>query len=157
MLSVSKLCIYCLQAFPFKFCGLKNCKYTKFCTSRPSRHFSKLSNINLILNFKQNLIWRFYQQNKCLNSNTCYVCKRIEETKDNFTKKRIKRLKRVKVMIKHKRCQKSARIKYIQFFFTTHKANLKFFITFQMNLSFFFLKVVNRRKILAIHLQFILI
>ena len=71
----------------------------------------QLSNINLVSNFKQNLIEDFYQQNKCVNSNTCYVCKRIEETKDDFTKKRIKRLKRVKDKIKHKGCQKSARIK----------------------------------------------
>ena len=69
------------------------------------------SNINLISNFEQNLIEDFYQQNKCFNSNTCYVCKRIEETKDDFTKKRIKRLIRVKNIIKHKGCQKSARIK----------------------------------------------
>ena len=75
------------------------------------RHFSKLSNINLISNFKQNLIEDFYQQNKCSNSNTCYVCKRIEESKDDFTKKKLKRLKRVKDIIKHKGCQKSARIK----------------------------------------------
>ena len=74
-------------------------------------HFSKLSNIYLISNFKQNLIEDFYQQNKCINCNTCYVCKRIEETKDDFTKKRIKRLKRVKDIIKQKGCQKSARIK----------------------------------------------
>ena len=30
-------------------------------------HFSKLSNIYLILNFKQNLIEDFYQQNQCFN------------------------------------------------------------------------------------------
>ena len=71
----------------------------------------QLSNINLVSNFKQNLIEDFYQQNKCVNSNTCYVCKRIEETKDDFTKKRIKRLKRVKDIIKHTGCQKSARNK----------------------------------------------
>jgi len=75
------------------------------------RHFSKLSNINLILNFKQNLVEDYYQQNKCINSNTCHVYKRIEETKDDFTKKRLKRVKRVKYIIKHKGCQKSARIK----------------------------------------------
>ena len=58
------------------------------------RHFSKLSNINLISNFKQNLIEDFYQENTCFNSNTCNVCcKRIEESKDDFTKKRPKRLK----------------------------------------------------------------
>ena len=50
-------------------------------------------------------------QNKCLNSNTCYVCKRIEKSKDDFSKKRIKRLKRVKDIIKHKGCQKLAQIK----------------------------------------------
>ena len=75
------------------------------------RHFSKLSNINLILNFKQNLVEDYYQQNKCINFNTCHVYKRIEETKDDFTKKRLKRVKRVKYIIKHKGCQKSARIK----------------------------------------------
>ena len=75
------------------------------------RHFLKLSNINLISNFKQNLIKIFYRQNKCINSNTCYVCKRFEESKDDFTKKRIKRLKRINDIIKHKGCQKSARIK----------------------------------------------
>ena len=60
-------------------------------------HFSKLSIIHLILNFKQNLIEDFYQQNQCFNSNTCYVCKRIEESRDDFTKKRLKRLKRKKI------------------------------------------------------------
>ena len=75
------------------------------------RHFSKLSNINLISNFKQNLNEDFYQQNKCFNSNTCHVCKKIEERNDDFTKKRIKRLKRIKDIIKHKECQKMARIK----------------------------------------------
>ena len=77
------------------------------------RHFSKRSSINLISNLKQNLIEDFYQQNKCFNSNTCYVYKRIEESKDEFTKKRMKRLKRVKDMIKHKGCQKSPRIKKV--------------------------------------------
>jgi len=46
-----------------------------------------------------------------LSFQICYVCKRIEESKDDFTKKRIKKLKRVKDIIKHKGCQKSARIK----------------------------------------------
>ena len=36
---------------------------------------------------------------------------RIEETKDDFIKKRKKRLKRVKYLIKNKGCKKSARIK----------------------------------------------
>ena len=75
-------------------------------------HFFKLSNINIISKFKQNLIEDFYQQNKCFNSSTCYVCKQIEESKDDFTKKSIKKLKRVKNIIKHKGCQKkTARIK----------------------------------------------
>ena len=54
---------------------------------------------------------RFYQQNKCINSNTCYVFLRIDESKGDFSKNRLKRLKRVKDKIKHKGCQKSARIK----------------------------------------------
>ena len=33
------------------------------------------------------------------------------KTKNDFTKKRIKRLKRIKDIIKHKGCQKPARIK----------------------------------------------
>ena len=37
--------------------------------------------------------------------------KRIEESKDDFTKRRIKRLKRVKDIIKQKGCQKTVRIK----------------------------------------------
>ena len=48
-------------------------------------HFSKLSNINLISNLKQKLIVDFYQQNKCFNSNTCYVCKK------QFYKEKIKK------------------------------------------------------------------
>jgi len=36
--------------------------------------------------------------------------KRIEESKDDFSKKRLKRLKRVEDIIKPKGCQKSARI-----------------------------------------------
>jgi len=50
----------------------------------------------LFSNFKQNSKEDFYQQNKCFNSNTCYVCKRIEESKEDFTKKRVKREKREK-------------------------------------------------------------
>ena len=61
--------------------------------------------LTYLSNFKQSFI-DFYQQNKCFNSNTCYVCKRIEESKDDFTKERIKRLKRVKDIIKHKGCQR---------------------------------------------------
>ena len=38
---------------------------------------------------------------------------KFEESKENFTKKRLKRLKRVKDTIKHKGCQKSVRIKKI--------------------------------------------
>ena len=66
---------------------------------------SKLSNINLISNFKQDFIEDFYQQNQCFYSNTCYVCKRIEESKDDFAKKRLKRLIREEDIIKHKGCQ----------------------------------------------------
>ena len=112
-------------------------------------HFSKLSNINILLNIKQNLIEYFYLQNKCLNSNTCYVWKRVEESKDDFTKKRQKKLKRVKDIIKHKGCQKWRELKRCLnipvlrrtcIFFTTHKAFLFFIIT---NLHFYFLKVVS--------------
>ena len=53
------------------------------------RHFPKLSIINFISNFKQNLREDFYQQNKCFNSNTCYVFKRNEESKNDLTKKRL--------------------------------------------------------------------
>ena len=70
-----------------------------------------ISILSFISNFKQNLIGRFYQQNQCFNPNTCHVCKRIEESKDDFTKKRLRRLKRVRNIIKHKGCQKTARIK----------------------------------------------
>ena len=62
-------------------------------------------------NFKQNLIEDFHKQNKCINSNTCYVCKRIEESKDDFTKNRLKKLKRVKDIIKHNGCKKLTQIK----------------------------------------------
>ena len=87
-------------------------------------------NINLISNLKQNLIENFYQQNKCFNSNTCYVCKRI----DDFTKKKIKRLKRVKYTIKHKGCQKTARIKKM-----LKNARFSHFI----KLFFFFFYITN--------------
>ena len=46
-------------------------------------------------------------------SNTCYVCKRIEESKEDFTKKILIGLIRVKDIIKHKGCQKSVRIKKV--------------------------------------------
>ena len=52
----------------------------------------KINGTYLISNFKQNLIEDFYQQNKCINSKTSYVFKLIEESKDDFTKKRLKRL-----------------------------------------------------------------
>jgi len=86
------------------------CSYNNFSKIwyENKRHFSKLSNINLISSFKQNLIEDLYHQNKYINSSACYVCKRIEERKDDFIKKR---LKRVKDIIKHKGCQRSARIK----------------------------------------------
>jgi len=38
-----------------------------------------MKDINLISNFKQNLIEDFYQQNKCFDSNTCSFCKRIKD------------------------------------------------------------------------------
>ena len=65
-------------------------------------YFSKLSNINFISNFKQN----FISKTNGLIFNACYVCKRIEESKDDCTKKIIKRFKRVKDIIKHEGCQK---------------------------------------------------
>ena len=58
--------------------------------------------------------------------------KRIEESKADFTKKILKRLIRVKDIIEHKGCQKSARIKKVlkniltYTFFTTHKIYLIF-------------------------------
>ena len=52
----------------------------------------KINGTYLISNFKKNLIEDFYQQNKCINSKTSYVFKLIEESKDDFTKKRLKRL-----------------------------------------------------------------
>ena len=48
----------------------------------------KINGTYLISNFKKNLIEDFYQQNKCINSKTSYVFKLIEESKDDFTKKR---------------------------------------------------------------------
>ena len=50
----------------------------------------KINGTYLISNFKKNLIEDFYQQNKCINSKTSYVFKLIEESKDDFTKKRLK-------------------------------------------------------------------
>ena len=55
------------------------------------RHFSKLSSINLISNFKQNLIEDFYQQNKCFNSNTCYMfAKESKKPKTTLQRKEYK-------------------------------------------------------------------
>ena len=61
--------------------------------------------------------------------------KRIKESKDDFTKKKLKRLKRVKDIIKHEGRQKSTRIKEMRKmavlrktfnFSTTHKVYLIF-------------------------------
>ena len=103
------------------------------------RHFFKLSNINLISNFKQNLIEDYYQQNKFFNSNTC--CKRIEESKVDFTKKRVKDI------IKHKGCQKSTRMKKMlkmpvfrkTYIFSQPRQLFYLFLTLQINLSFLFI------------------
>ena len=104
------------------------------------QQFSKLSNINHIWNFKQNLIEDFFQQNKWFNSTTCYVCKRIKESKDDFSKKRLKRLKRVKDIITHKWCQKSAQIKKML-------KNARFvwnFISFTLHKAFFFFNITDK-------------
>ena len=74
-------------------------------------HFFKLSNINLILNFKQNLIEDFYQQKKCFNLSHAMFAKESKKPKMTLQKKKKRRLKRVKDLIKNKGCQKSARIK----------------------------------------------
>ncbi len=55
----------------------------------------KLSTINLILNFKRNLIEDFYQQNQRFNA---MFAKESKKAKTIFTEKR---LKRVKDIIKH--------------------------------------------------------
>jgi len=65
------------------------------------------------------------------NANTCYVCKRIKESKDDFTKKRLKRLKRVKDIIKQ-----MPLLRKTYTFFTTHKA------------YFIFLNITNKSIIL---------
>ena len=73
------------------------------------RHFSKLSNINLISNFKQNLIEDFISRTNVLIQMLCLQKNRRDQRR--FYKQRIERLKRVKDIIQHKECQKSARIK----------------------------------------------
>ena len=67
------------------------------------RHFSKLPNINLISNFKQNLIEDFYQQN-----NTCYVC--IGSKKANtILQEKSKKIKKSKRSARIKKMLKNAR------------------------------------------------
>ena len=81
--------------------------YNSFSTN--PRHFSKLSNINLILNFKQNLIEVFKCRTNVLVLTHAIFAKELK-SKDDLTKKRIKREKREKDIIKHKGYQKTARI-----------------------------------------------
>ena len=105
------------------------------------RHFFKLSNINLISNFKQNLIEDYYQQNKFFNSNTC--CKRIEESKVDFTKKRVKDI------IKHKGCQKSTRMKKM----LKMPVYLKTYIIFTTQKPFLFIFNITDKSIIFIYRQ----
>ena len=60
--------------------------------------------------------------------------KRIEESKDDFSKKRLKRLKRVEDIIKPKGCQKSARIEKMLKMPVLRKTH-----TFSIKSDFFFL------------------
>ena len=72
--------------------------------------FPKQYTVDLLSNIRENLIDDYYKKNQCLNSKNCYVCKRIQDNKDEFVRIKLKRLKRVKEIIKHKGCQKTARI-----------------------------------------------
>jgi len=60
------------------------------------RQFSKLSNINLISNLKQNFIEDFYQQNKYFNSNTCYMFAKVLKKAKTIYKEKTNSTKRVK-------------------------------------------------------------
>jgi len=51
------------------------------------RHFSKLSNINLLSKFKQNLIEDFYQQNKCFNLTHAMFAKESKKAKTTLQSK----------------------------------------------------------------------
>ena len=97
----------------------------------PFNHFSNLIfKIGYYSNFKYNLIDDCYNQNQCFNSITCYVCKKIEESKDDFTKKRLKRLNRVKDMRQNvrelKRCFIMPVLRRTYILFTTLIAYLFF-------------------------------
>ena len=65
------------------------------------QQFSKLLTINLISNFKQNLIEDAYKQNQCFNSTHAIFAKYSMKAKANFAKKMTKRLKRVKDVFKN--------------------------------------------------------
>ena len=106
------------------------------------KNWSSLLLINSIIifkigyysNFKQNLIDDCYNQNQCFNSITCYVCKKIEESKDDFTKKRLKRLNRVKDIMRQnvrelKRCLIMPVLRRTYILFTTLKAYFIFSIS----------------------------
>ena len=73
-----------------------------------------MNRINILNNnnndLRENLINDYYDKNHCINNDKCFVCNKLKDVKEDYIKVKIKRLKRVKEIIKHKGKQKTARI-----------------------------------------------
>ena len=102
-----------MQAVNFLYLGLQNQNIVKLSLIFCDRVFlSKITPI-ILVNFRalfaglrENLINDYYDKNHCINNDKCFVCNKLKDVKEDYIKVKIKRLKRVKEIIKHKRMQK---------------------------------------------------
>ena len=65
---------------------------------------------NFLSDLRENLIDDYYNRNHCINQRNCFVCNRLKDIKNDYIELKLKRLKRVREIIKHKGLQKTARI-----------------------------------------------
>ena len=72
--------------------------------------FPDKCSFNYLSDLRENLINDYYDKNHCINNDKCFVCNKLKDVKEDYIKVKIKRLKRVKEIIKHKGKQKTARI-----------------------------------------------
>ena len=82
-----------------------------WCNNKKS--FPDAGPFDSLSKLRENLLNNYYERNQCRSSKTCFVCKRLTETKNEFIKLKLKRLKRVEAIIKHRGQQKTCRIKKV--------------------------------------------
>ena len=57
---------------------------------------------NFLSDLCENMIDEYYNRNHCMNQRNCFVCKRLNDIKNDYVKLKLKKLKCIREIIKHK-------------------------------------------------------